>query len=310
MTDTEKYHGNNIMGMAEDSSLKAGYKITWVGMVVNILLMLLKLWIGVISRSQALIADGFHSLSDLFTDFIALFGLKWGRKEPDEDHPFGHARIETITGMLMGLILILVGIGIVVSSVTAIYHHREANISLTAIGVAVISIILKEIMYWYTIGVGRRIQSLVLIGNAWHHRTDALSSVAVLIGLGAAYINPEWHLADTYAALIVSVFIFKVGSSMVWTAFKEVVDTAPDRKVLMQLAEQAEQVEGVHQAHDIRARYSGSQILVEIHIVVNPNLTVREGHTIAKQVEHRLLENIKEVTKVIVHVDPDPKKEN
>ena len=285
--------------------VKSGVKITWVGMVVNIFLVIIKVVIGIIAKSQALIADGIHSLSDLFSDIVVLFGLKWGRKEEDEDHPYGHGRIETISSMLVGLLLILVGFGLVFDSFQSIYNHKDTAPGGLAIFAALISVILKEILYWYTVKIGRSIKSLAIIGNAWHHRTDALSSVAVLIGVMAAYFNPAWHIADAYAELIVTIFILKVGKDLMWSAIKEVIDTAPDKKILKQLELTAIEIDDVLEAHDIRARYSGGQIFVEIHIVVDPELTVRQGHEIAKKVEKALLREVDEVTRVIVHIDPE-----
>ncbi len=289
--------------------LSAGLNVTWIGAITNVVLVVSKILVGLAARSQALIADGVHSLSDLFSDFVVLIGLKLGRREEDENHPFGHARIETISSMIVGATLFVVGLSIAYNAVTAIYEHRESTPGLLAIIVAFASIVLKEGMYWYTIKVGRRIKSLALIGNAWHHRSDAFTSVAVLIGVTAAYIKPSWYLADAYAALIVTIFILKVGIDLAWGAIKQVVDTAPDRKVLNQLVAIAGKVEGVWQVHDLRARYSGSQIFVEMHIVVDPELTVREGHKIAATVKYYLINEIADVTRVIIHVDPEIKSE-
>ncbi|UCE23465.1 MAG: cation transporter [Candidatus Zixiibacteriota bacterium] len=279
--------------------------MTWVGVALNVVLVVVKIFAGVVGRSQALVADGVHSISDLFSDFVVLVGLRLGRKEEDEDHPFGHARIETISSMLVGAILLIVGLGIAYNALTSIYEHRQASPGLLTIFVAAFSVISKEAMYWYTLRVGRRIKSLAVVGNAWHHRSDAFSSVAVLIGVTAAYINPAWDLADAYAALIVTLFILKVGWSLAWGGLKQVVDTAPSREILDQLVETASGVEGVWEVHDVRARYSGSQIFVEMHIVVDPNLTVREGHHIADKVRFHLVNQVSDVTRVIIHVDPE-----
>jgi len=250
-----------------------------------------------------------HSLSDLFSDFVVLLGLVWGHKHEDEDHPYGHARIETISSMIVGMLLMLVGAWIVYTAIRSIYLHETARPSLFAIGAAVISIILKEVMFWWTIVVGRRLRSMALIGNAWHHRTDALSSVAVLIGVGAVYMNPNWHLADAIAAIVVTFFVVKVGASLTWQALKELSDAAPDRAVLEEIANRARKVEGVQEVHDLRARHSGSQIFVELHIVVDAHITVRDGHAIAATVKHYLLKDFSDVTRVIIHVDPQKKKD-
>ena len=287
----------------------AGIRVTWIGSIVNLLLVAFKLWAGVAARSQALIADGVHSLSDLFSDFVVLLGLVWGHKHEDEDHPYGHARIETISSMIVGMLLILVGIWIVYTAIRSIYLHETARPSLFAIWAAVISIVLKEAMFWWTIIIGRRLRSMALIGNAWHHRTDALSSVAVLIGVGAVYMNPSWHLADAIAAIVVTFFVVKVGASLTWQALKELSDAAPDRTVLKEIALRALQIEGVREVHDLRARHSGSQIFVELHIVVDPHITVRDGHAIAATVKHYLLNDFTDVTRVIIHVDPEKKKD-
>lgn len=284
--------------------LSQGFIVTFIGIIANVILVVIKLYAGFIGRSQALIADGFHSLSDLFSDFVVLFGFMWGRKDEDEDHPFGHGRIETISSMLIGVILILVGFGIVYNSVTKIYEHQQAAPSLFTILVAFLSIIIKEAMYWYTLKVGKKLKSSVLIANAWHHRTDAMSSIAVLVGVGGAYLNPSWVLADVLAALFVTYFIIKVGGSMVWAGLREVVDTAPDKKVVEQIISNASGVGGVMEVHDVRARYSGGQILVEMHIVVEPEMTVFDGHEIAASVKYAVLGNVEDVTRVIIHVDP------
>ncbi|UCD63568.1 MAG: cation transporter [Candidatus Zixiibacteriota bacterium] len=285
--------------------LKAGLRVTWAGIVANILLFFLKLLTGLLGRSQALIADAVHSLSDLFSDFVVLLGLKLGRKEEDEDHPFGHARIETLSGMMVGAILVIVGIAIAYNAVITIYEHRISRPGLFTVVAAFVSIVVKEGLYQYTVTVGRRIKSLAVVANAWHHRTDAFSSVAVLIGVTAAYLNPAWHLADALAAIVVVFFIAKVGAALAWEGFKQVIDTAPDRRILDRLVETAQAVKGVWQVHDVRARYSGSQIFVEMHIVVDAELTVREGHRIADEVRNHVVNEVDDVTYVIVHVDPE-----
>ncbi|MDH4157440.1 MAG: cation diffusion facilitator family transporter [candidate division Zixibacteria bacterium] len=289
--------------------LSSGLRVTWIGLVVNVLLVVFKLWAGTISRSQALVADAVHSLSDIFSDVVVLLGLKWARKDEDDTHPYGHARIETISSMVVGLLLVLVGVGIAYKATMSIYNHDVSRPGPIAIFAAATSILLKEAMFWYTRLVGMRLKSPLLIANAWHHRSDALSSVAVLLGVTAVYVNPNWHLADAYAALVVTFFIVKVGLNLTWLAFKELADTAPDEAIVARLTEDVRAVHGVRQVHDLRARHSGTQIFVELHIVVDPELTVREGHDIAREVKARLLAKFTEVTRVIIHVDPELQEE-
>ncbi len=296
-----------MAGSDSGEAIRRGLRATIVGSIVNLLLVVFKLWVGFASRSQALVADGIHSLSDLFSDFIVILGLSWGRQVADEDHPYGHARIETISGMIVGILLILIGLGIAYSAISSIRAHDVSRPGVFAIYAAVISIVLKEGLYWYTVAVGRRLRSPALIANAWHHRSDALSSVAVLIGVGATYIRPEWHLADSLAALVVTFFILKVGGQLTWSAFRELADTAPGKEITDQLSERAYRVLGVRQVHDLKARFSGSQIFVELHIVVDPKITVEQGHAIAHEVRVRLLQEFVDVTRVIVHMDPEKK---
>jgi len=295
-------------GPSAPESSAAGLRATWVGAGANVALVVFKIWAGVLANSQALIADGIHSLTDLFSDFVVILGLKLGRQAEDADHPFGHARIETISSMIIGLLLIAVGIGVTYNAINSIYYHEPTSVGAFAIWAASLSIVIKEALFWYTIRIGRRLRSLALIGNAWHHRSDALSSIAVLIGVVVAYFEPDWHLADAFAALFVTFFVVKIGIRLTWSAFKELADTAPDREVLDQLRGQAVEIEGVLQVHDLRARYSGSQIFVEIHIVVDETKTVREGHEIAAAVKYRLLGEFPDVTRVITHVDPELKR--
>ncbi len=285
--------------------LRSGMKVTWWGMAVNIMLTVLKFGAGVWGNSQALVADAVHSLSDLFSDIVVIFGLRWGRKGEDADHHYGHGRIETLSALIVGIILIAVGIGIIYSAILTIYKHESSAPGEFVLAAAFISVVAKEVIYRYTLAVGRRIRSLAIVANAWHHRSDALSSVAVLIGVGAAYVNPAWQIADSIAAIVVSAFILKVGLSLTWGSLREVIDTAPDQKVLHEIVIKAIDIEGVENVHDLRARYSGSEIFVELHIIVDPDLTVREGHEIATAVETRLCDEMPGVTRVIVHVDPE-----
>ena len=287
-------------------NLSAGLTVTWVCLVVNALFVAIQWVVGFTVGSRALIADGVHTLSDLFGGIVILLGLRWGWRQADENHPFGHARIETMAGMFTGVVLLIVGAMIASNAIMALYHHRESHPSLAAVIVAAATVLVKEGMYWYTMAVGRRIRSLALVASAWHHRSDALSSVAVLVGVGAGFIDPDWHIADAIAALAVTYFIIRVGAQLTWSAGKQMVDTAPGREVLQSLRTLAQGVEGVRQVHDITARYSGNNILVEIHIVVDPDLSVRQGHDIAEVVRLGLTNEIPDVTRVLVHVDPEP----
>ena len=284
---------------------KAGRRATLVGLAANIMLTCLKFGAGYIGRSQAMIADGVHSLSDLFTDAVVLVGLKYGRRAPDSSHPFGHARLETLASTVVGLALLGVAVEIGYTAGKNIYNHTGTSPTWPALAAAVVSILTKEALYQYTLKVGKKIKSASVAANAWHHRSDALSSVAVLIGLTAAQLNPKWYIMDSYAALLVSVFIFKVGVDILREGVKELTDSAPRPEVIDTIMLCARSVPGVVEIHDLRVRSSGGQFQMELHVVVNGRLTVAEGHRIAKEVEHCLLNDVDDVERVIVHIDPD-----
>jgi cation diffusion facilitator family transporter len=285
-------------------SAKAGRSVTLVGVLVNAFLILFKFLAGVFGQSQALIADAVHSISDLFTDFVVLLGLRIGRKPPDERHHFGHARIETLASSIVGLALIATALYLGIKGIWNIHHHIEYHPTWLALVGAGTSIALKEALYHYTVHTGRRIKSSAVVANAWHQRSDALSSVAVFLGVAGARIKPSWHILYSYAALCVSFFIIKVGLEILWGALREFTDTAPKPEILSKIRQCTLSVDGVIDMHDLRARTSGGLHQMELHIVVDGRLSVTEGHRIAKAVESCLAEEVADLNRVIVHVDP------
>jgi len=288
----------------------AGQKVTWVGAVANALLIGFKFAAGIFGHSQALIADAVHSVSDLFTDVIVLIGLRIGKKAPDEEHHFGHARIETLASMVVGLSLIATAIYLGIEAGLNIYRHAEYHPNRLALIGAGVSIAIKEALYHYTIHVGRRIKSQLIMANAWHHRSDSLSSVAVFIGVTGALIKPAWHILDAFAALLVSFFIIKVGLQILGKSLREFTDTAPPPEIMNKISQCTKSVEGVLDTHDLRVRTSGGFYQMEAHIVVDGQLTVAEGHKIAKAVESCLIEEVEDLDRVIVHVDPAIEEKN
>jgi cation diffusion facilitator family transporter len=286
-------------------SSRAGKTVTIVGAALNTFLVLFKLFAGIFGQSQALIADAVHSISDLVTDLVVLLGLKFGRKGPDEEHPFGHGKIETLASATVGIALIVTALYLGVNAALNIYRHTEYHPKLLAVIGAGTSIVLKEALYWYTVRVGRRIKSQLVVANAWHHRSDALSSVAVLFGVAAARIRPTWHILDSYAALLVSFFVVKVSLDILKSILHEFTDTAPQGAILQKIRECTLGVEGVIDVHDVRVRTSGGLYQMETHIVVDGKLTIIEGHRIAKTVEGCLIKEIDDLERVIVHIDPN-----
>ena len=296
-----------IKKMTLDSKMEpvhAGRSVTLVGALANGLLILLKFMAGIFGQSQALIADAVHSISDLFTDVVVLLGIKMGRKAPDEKHQFGHARMETLASAVIGLALIGTALYIGLEASLNIYRHTEYHPTSLALIGAGVSIAVKEALYHYTVKTGRRIKSQLVIANAWHHRSDAFSSVAVLLGVAGTLLNPAWHILDAFAALLVSFFIVKIGIDIVNSCLREFTDAAPQPEVLDKIKSCIRSVEGVIEMHDLRVRTSGGRFQMETHIVVNGQLTVTQGHRIAKLVESCLFEEINDLDRIIVHVDP------
>ena len=286
------------------TSAQTGKSVTLIGALVNGLLILVKFLAGIFGQSQALIADAVHSISDLFTDAVVLLGLKIGQKEPDEEHHFGHARIETLASAIVGLALIATALYLGIDASLNIYNHAEYHPTGLALIGAGISIAFKEGLYHYTVRTGKRIKSQLIVANAWHHRSDAFSSVAVLLGVAGTLVNPSWHILDSFAALLVSFFIVKVGLDILRDSLREFTDTAPQPETLNKISGCIQNVEGVFDMHDLRVRTAGGSYQMETHIVVDGQLTVIEGHRIAKLVESCLVEEIENLDRVIIHVDP------
>ncbi|RMF93778.1 MAG: cation transporter [Candidatus Schekmanbacteria bacterium] len=285
-------------------------KITWIGFAVNSVLMLFKLFAGIIGKSEAMIADGIHSLSDLGTDVIVLFGFRFVGKPPDESHDYGHGKFETLTATIVGIILIGVGAGIMWNGGKSIYDffngtpiERPGWIAFYA---AIISIISKEILYRYTISVGKKINSQAIIANAWHQRSDSLSSVGAMLGIGGAImLGDRWHILDPAAAIVVSILILKVGIEIVIKGLKELLETSLDKEAENKIVQITENVLGVESSHKLKTRRVGNNIAIDIHIEVREDLNIKDAHNIATAVENKLRGAFGEGTHISVHIEPE-----
>ena len=294
------------MRTTPDSEVRAGERVTWVGAAANLALIAAKIAAGVFGQSQALIADAMHSVSDFVSDAVALLGLRIGRKAPDADHHFGHGRVETLASAAVGVTLVLVAVYLGYDAGLAIVHRHEGLPNAWALFGALLSVAVKEALYHYTMRVGRRLKSPVLQANAWHHRSDALSSAAVIVGVAAALVNPEWAILDAFAALVVSVLIGAVGFGVLWKTLQEMVDAAPRPEVVEGMRASAGDTPGVQGVHDLRVRVVGGLYHVQVHVVVDRDATVVQGHLIANDVSARIGAAFDETGDVIVHVDPSP----
>ena len=301
---TENQKSTQISNVDEASKEKILRRVTWVGLFVNLVLSAIKFAAGIFGRSQALVADAIHSLSDLTTDIAVLAGSHYWSRPPDENHPYGHRRLETLVTVFIGVVLIAAGIGIGWKAISTLYQKHIAPPGWIAVLAAFASIACKESLYRWTAITGRRIKSPALAANAWHHRTDALSSLPVLVAVAGARIFPTWSFLDHVGAVVVSIFILHASIKIIWPSLSELTDVGAPIETQRKIRDIALGNKNVLQVHDIRTRFISSSVLVDLHIVVEGSISVREGHNIADDVRDRITQEIPEIIDVIVHVDP------
>ncbi len=283
---------------------RATRKVTVVGAVVNLLLSTAQLIGGFITQSQGLIADGVHTLSDLASDFVVLIAAREAHREPDEEHPYGHGRIETLATSILGLALVAVAGAIFFDVLQRLFEpQRLLHPQPLALAYAAAAVVSKELLYQYTRRVARRIRSKMLEANAWHHRSDAISSLIVIVGIAGSLMGiPAF---DALAALAVAVFIGHIGVKLLWNAGQELIDAALDEELVERTRAVIQNVHGVRDMHMLRTRKSGGDAFADVHIQVSPKISVSEGHQIAEAVRKAVLDQIEEITDVTVHTDPE-----
>ncbi|MCF6337659.1 MAG: cation diffusion facilitator family transporter [Gammaproteobacteria bacterium] len=287
-----------------DARYKAARKVTLIGSAVDLLLGVAKIVAGYIGSSQALIADGIHSLSDLATDGVVLFAMKHGSREADEKHPYGHARIETLATITLGVALIGIAIGIAWDALLRLRHPELLmHPGWLALVVASISIVSKEAIYQYTLRVAKKWNSSLLRANAWHSRSDAISSVIVVIGILGSMSG--LHYLDAVAAIGVALMVAWIGGKLAWHSAQELIDTAMEPEKVAQIRHSIQSVNGVQALHMLRTRRMGDSGLVDVHILVNPRISVSEGHRISETVHAQIMRDVTTVTDVMVHIDPE-----
>ncbi|KAA0014560.1 cation transporter [Billgrantia pellis] len=283
---------------------REAHRVTLIGAAIDFLVGLLKVVVGWLVGSAALIADGIHSFSDLVTDGFVLAATHFGRQAPDSDHPYGHGRIETLATLWLGSVLIFVAGGIAWASLARLLSGTPIPApGLWAMGVAVLSLVAKEWIFRYTLKVAKRVHSRLLEANAWHSRSDALSTAVVLVGLVAAQFGVGW--VDAVAAIIVGVMVGQVGWRLLWESSRELIDTALPEDDQERMQRIAEAVSGVDSVHDLRTRSVGSHVVLDLHIVVPPRLTVSEAHEIGNAVSRQLRKAYPELADVTFHIDPE-----
>ena len=293
------------LGQADTMRRRArqGAQVTWLGVWVNAALSLAKAMGGVLGGSQALLADALHSLSDLASDVVVLFALRFSGEPADRQHPYGHGRMETAAAFSVGLILLVAGVYMLYRSVGDLWIPRPYRLNILALPFILVAVVLKEGLYWLTLRVGRRTLNQALMANAWHHRSDAISSIAALVGVALALLG-YWR-ADALAAAGVAGLVIWAGARIARESLDDLIDTAPPEEVLALIRKAIERVEGVKNVHGLRTRRIGPHLFVDVHIQVDAALSVAAGHLIAHRGQDAVLSMVGEVSEVIVHVEPD-----
>jgi cation diffusion facilitator family transporter len=276
--------------------------VTLIGALINALLAFMQIVFGLLGHSQALLADGIHTLSDLGSDFIVLLATSQSAKVADKEHPFGHGRIETLASVFLGLILIGVGVGVGFRGITLIITPNHVVPDAFTLIFAIVSILSKEGLYRYTLKASKRIHSTLLETNAWHHRSDALSSIVVLCGISAQILGVPYM--DSFAAVIIALMISFMGYKLARKAFDELIDTSLDHELVTNIQNTVEGNDCVKALHSLRTRSMGGQGYIDAEIRVNPRLTVSEAHHIAFSLEQQIKTQFPQIIDVGIHVDP------
>jgi cation diffusion facilitator family transporter len=286
----------------------AAKRSTWVSVVVNILLCTAQILTGIFAKSQALIADGIHSLSDLVGDFVVLFANHHSQKDADEDHPYGHQRFETAASMVLGVLLIIVALGMLWAAFEKLKNPEDIptvhGAALWVVGLALIS---KELLFRYMLKIAKRVKSSMLVANAWHARSDAASSLVVAVGIVGNLAG--YPILDPIAALFVGLMIGKMGWSFGASAFHDLMDRSADEQEVAAISATLLETPGVLGVHDVRTRKMGDMILVDAHIEVDANLTVEVGHDIGLAARHAVMQRHR-VLNLLTHIDPIPSRTN
>ncbi len=285
------------------------YKVTIIGGVVNFILLVFKFLAGIIGHSAAMVADAVHSLSDFVTDIVVIVFVKISGKPQDESHDYGHGKYETLATAIIGVVLMGAGIGILVSSVTGIVDAFNGKVleapGILALVAAALSIILKEILYQYTAFKGKKLDSKAVVANAWHHRSDAFSSVGTLIGIaGAIFLGEKWRVLDPIAAFIVSTFIIKVAVDLVKPCIDELLEKSLSNEVEEKILSIVTAFPEVDQPHHLRTRRIGNNIAIEIHIRMDGTMSLRDAHDITKKIESAIKDEFGSGTHIGIHMEP------
>ena len=289
--------------MRNELKYKRGERGTRIGIFILLFLALIKLTAGILGHSRALLSDGLHSFSDVLTSIVVLVGLHIAKRPPDQTHPYGHGKAESIAAKTVAIILILIGAHFGIDNLKTIFTKTLVTPGMITLWIALIAIIVQESLFRYKFRIGKKIGSSAVIADAWHHRSDVFASLAEMIGIGGARLL-GWRWLDPLAGVVVCILIMMVGIKIFLTTTGELMDATIDKRIRERIGKQALRVKGVKRVSDLRARRSGLDIYVDLEIEVDSELTVEEGHTIAAQVKKRILGEVEQVANVLVHVNP------
>ncbi len=295
---------------SEEAVREAGiYRVTLVGSVVNLLLLVFKFVAGILGHSAAMLADAVHSLSDFVTDIIVIVFVRISSKPEDEGHDYGHGKYETLATAIIGLILLFVGFGILWNGATSIWDFWQGGElkepGMLALWAALASILFKELLYQYTVLKGRRLNSQAVVANAWHHRSDALSSIGTAVGIGGAILlGEQWLVLDPLAAVVVSLFIMKVAIQLLVPCVEELLEKSLPAEVEEKIKQEVLAFPGVTSPHHLRTRRIGSSYAIEVHIRMDGQITLEEAHHTATAIENRLKSEFGSRTYINIHVEP------
>lgn len=297
------------VGIPVEEREKRITRVTLLGSVVNLVLSVGKVLAGVFGHSAAMIADGIHSISDLASDIVVLVFVRISSKGEDRDHEYGHGKFETLATLIMSLILIVVAAQLMASGIRTIAGVLSGEAipspKYIALVAAVVSIVSKEWLYRYTVKAGNELDSPVVVANAWHHRSDALSSVGSLVGIaGAMFLGSKWTMLDPLASCCISIAIFVVAVKMAVPSLKELLDVSLPQDMEQKIIAVSSAVPGVMNVHGLKTRRNGPSIIIEAHIVVGPSITVVQAHNIATAVEDALKHSFGNETQISLHIEP------
>ena len=293
---------NNI---TENDFQKIANKVSIITIIGNIVLSIIKLLAGIIAHSNAMISDAIHSASDVFSTFVVIIGIKLSAKEPDKEHPYGHERLECVAAIILAMVLFITGLGIGIEALKNILHGNYSDLQIPgilALIVAIISIVSKEGMYWYTRYYAKKIDSSALMADAWHHRSDAFSSIGALIGIGGARLG--FPIMDSIASMVIFIFIVNAAFQIFKDAMDKMVDHSCDDETEKQIYDCVMKNENVMGIDVLQTRIFGNKIYVDVEIQVNASYTLQVAHNIAEAVHEDIEENFPKVKHIMVHVNP------